>query len=472
MKQHILIVDDEALFREICKEMLEEYGYRVSVAEDVPSAQTILSADQVDLLVTDITLPGADGLYLVEHAQEAQPDLPAIVITGYLTQENMLRTLNLGVRGFLTKPFFYDELFQSVEKVLKHSAATQDRLLLNRYHPLIGLGEEILSQTDKDVLAPLQSVLTIALNHTAASQAVVATIPATGQPKLLASDGFTPQEEFHIPAYLAQLGARLQDQPAGEPLVLELTSGQLVLAARLHGGSGVNGFLALFQIEGKSSFSKEEEGLIRLLSVQASLALRQEALPTTPSAPDKAVLDLLAALQPPAVGSWSGDERASYAHLAIELAAALGLSTEDQQLVADATVFHDLGKTLLPAHLLDKRGPLTASERETIQTFVDMGAFRLARVPAYRKASTLVLSHRERLDGNGYPQGTQGGALPLTAQIVGVVTYWSALRSDRPYRGSYSRDAAIQVMQREAGRGYRNDVVEKLLELVAPGNRH
>jgi CheY-like chemotaxis protein len=80
----ILLVDDDASVREILAALLKEEGYKVTEAEDVPSALHFLELGQsVDLLISDLAMPGPDGMVLIREAQRRQPSLPAILITGY-----------------------------------------------------------------------------------------------------------------------------------------------------------------------------------------------------------------------------------------------------------------------------------------------------------------------------------------------------------------------------------------------------
>jgi response regulator RpfG family c-di-GMP phosphodiesterase len=471
MRRHILIVDDEELFREICREMLEERGYRVSVATDAPSALTVLGAEPVDLLVADITLPGMDGLTLVEQVHEAHPGLPAIVITGFLTQENMLRSLNLGVRGFLTKPFFYDELFVAVEKALEHSEATRNELLMHHYLPMIRLGEEILA-ADHDELftTTLGTVLKIALQQTGATHGFVAVAPSPqDRLELVRSAGFSREEQPRLPGYLAAVQRGL----AGD--VEEVTSNDLIpgmntLALRMPGNARRFGVLVLARPKNEDSFASEECNLARLLAVQAAIALHHHeshgrAIEGSVEAA-QALTELAGALLPPEAGHPAGTRLAELADLGARVARALSCPPDVQRAVRQAVIFHNLGKVALPPGLLLKPSALDEVERAQMRTYPEAGAERLVRVGPLREAAPLVAAQRERWDGGGYPEGTKGTDIPLGARIVGVVGAWGAMRSNRPYRPELSADEAVAVIRGGAGTAYCPDVVEGFFRAV------
>lgn len=472
MRKHILIVDDEELFREICQEMLAERGYRVSVAEDASAALAVLRNDRVDLLVADITLPGMDGLTLIEQVRRTQPDLPAIVITGFLTQENMLRSLNLGVHGFLTKPFFYDELFQSVERAIEDATATRTQVLVDHYLPLIRLGEEILSQSHESLFGrTLNAALDVALLQTGATQGFIAVPDEPGGPQLGAAAGFSPEEQPRLTGYMQTARAALdQATPvpdAGEPgdvLSASVISGMECLLTRLPGVTPT-GFLLLARPGADPAFSDEERKLSHLLAVQAAIALNQDrALRRGGRGGELTALAELAACLVPAEAGLPPARRGELARLGADVARALACSEATQNAVHVAILCHDLGKSFVPASLLAKPGPLADAEWAQVRPYVALGAERLARSAALSAAAHLVANHRERWDGRGYPNGRSGTEVSLGAYIVGAVTSWGAMQAPRPYRDPLPPDMAAEELRGGVGRAYHPDVVNALLD--------
>jgi response regulator RpfG family c-di-GMP phosphodiesterase len=476
MRRHILIVDDEELFREICREMLEERGYRVSLAADAPVALAILKREPVDLLVADITLPGMDGLALIEKVHDLHPGLPAIVITGFLTEQNMLRSLNLGVRGFLTKPFFYDELFVSVEKALEHSQATRNELLMQHYRPIIHLAEEILA-ADQDSLftTTLRTVLRIGLQQTGATHGFIA-MPHAGAERfdLAAAVGFGPEDQPHMAGYLAAVHRALAGGgggDAGETVSPDLIPGMITLAVPLPGGGGRHGALGLARRKTDETFGGEERNLARLLAVQAAIAMHHHdahGRAVEHSHDDARTLVALAgALLPPTSGHPTGQTLTTLAAVGERVAEALGCAPEARRAVRQALTFHNLGKAFLPPELLTRPGALTADEWPRMRTYPTRGAEVLERVESLRAAAPLVAAQRERYDGAGYPKGLAGDANSLEARIVAVVSAWGAMTAVRPYRASLSRDEAAKVLKAEAGLAFCPRVVDAFLSTSA-----
>jgi len=151
---------------------------------------------------------------------------------------------------------------------------------------------------------------------------------------------------------------------------------------------------------------------------------------------------------------------------AAALARALGMSENEIQGVKTAALLHDIGKLAVPEHILSKPGPLTPEEFQKIRAHPKVGADIISAVPFPYPVSPLILSHHERWDGKGYPSGLKGEEIPLGARILSVVDYFDALMAERPYHKAMSFDAAIGLLQQEAGKGLDPRVVGKFVELL------
>ena len=118
-RSRVLLVDDEESIRKLLSRMLES-AYDVEVAPDGETAMRLLREPDAhyDLLISDLNMPGIDGLMLIREAQRIDPALPAIVITGYSSESSAIEALNLGVAGYLTKPFGTSQVLAAAAKAL------------------------------------------------------------------------------------------------------------------------------------------------------------------------------------------------------------------------------------------------------------------------------------------------------------------------------------------------------------------
>jgi excisionase family DNA binding protein len=117
-RPRILVVDDEASIRELLEKTLAMSDYDVDTAPDGRTALERMRLYPYDLLITDLRMPGMDGLTVIREAKRYKADLPVLVITGYSTESSAIEAANLGVNGYLTKPFRVSQVLGKTAKAL------------------------------------------------------------------------------------------------------------------------------------------------------------------------------------------------------------------------------------------------------------------------------------------------------------------------------------------------------------------
>jgi excisionase family DNA binding protein len=119
----VLVVDDEASIRELLSKTLALAEYEVDTASDANVALDRVRLVDYDLLIADLKMPGMDGLTLIRQVKRLRTELPVIIITGYSTESSAIEALNLGVAGYLTKPFRVPQVLAAAAKALGAPAA-------------------------------------------------------------------------------------------------------------------------------------------------------------------------------------------------------------------------------------------------------------------------------------------------------------------------------------------------------------
>jgi excisionase family DNA binding protein len=117
-RPRVLVVDDEASIRELLSKTLALAEYDVDTAPDGRTAIERLRLGQYDLLIADLKMPGLDGLSLIREAKRYKADLPVIIITGFSTESSAIEAVNLGVAGYLTKPFRVPQVLAAAARAL------------------------------------------------------------------------------------------------------------------------------------------------------------------------------------------------------------------------------------------------------------------------------------------------------------------------------------------------------------------
>lgn len=121
-RPRILVVDDESSIRDLLTKTLALAEYDVDTASDGRSALERLRLYPYDLLIADLKMPGIDGLSVIREAKRLKTDLPVIIITGYSTETAAIEAVNLGVSGYLTKPFRVPQVLAAAAKAIGEPA--------------------------------------------------------------------------------------------------------------------------------------------------------------------------------------------------------------------------------------------------------------------------------------------------------------------------------------------------------------
>lgn len=149
------------------------------------------------------------------------------------------------------------------------------------------------------------------------------------------------------------------------------------------------------------------------------------------------------------------------------LIAATGeLSRDEQDKIHRAALLHDIGKLGVISEILRKPGMLTEQEHAVIKRHPQYGHDLLINLPHFGEIADIVLHHHENWDGNGYPDGLAGDAIPLAASIIACADSFDAICTNRPYRNGRDYDHAREEIRAGSGRQFRPDVADWFLTLA------
>jgi response regulator RpfG family c-di-GMP phosphodiesterase len=150
---------------------------------------------------------------------------------------------------------------------------------------------------------------------------------------------------------------------------------------------------------------------------------------------------------------------------AVLLARGLGLSAEDQRTLMLAAPMHDVGKVAIPEGVLLKPGTLTAAEWESVRQHPAVGyaILKSGTSVVHKAAAEIALNHHERWNGEGYPNGINGEAIPISARICAVADAFDAMLADRPFRRALAHEQAFDELHTRAGIFYDPGVIRVAL---------
>lgn len=157
----------------------------------------------------------------------------------------------------------------------------------------------------------------------------------------------------------------------------------------------------------------------------------------------------------------------------LRIARVMGLSEEQAQRILRVAYLHDVGSIAVSESIMLKPGRLTAEERTAMQVHPLISCELLSAFLSTEDLARIALSHHERYDGNGYPNGLLGAAIPLEARVLAIADSLDAMMSWRPYRDPFPFSVARDEVIREAGRQFDPTIVEVLVregEFIAAAN--
>lgn len=255
----------------------------------------------------------------------------------------------------------------------------------------------------------------------------------------------------------------LRENTDDRPKVLQPVTMSIGIAMKTTGASGYNELLRWAE---RAAFFAKQKGK-DCIEIYGDTKESGKGKPEGISAFEQissTVYALTAAIN--AKDSYTFDHSMNVSKYAVLLARELGLDKNEVRIVKEAGMLHDIGKIGIPEHILQKEGPLTKEEYETMKTHVTKSVEMIHFLPNMNYVIPAVLSHHERYDGKGYPRGIAGNEIPLLGRILTVCDCYDAIISRRSYKAAYSKNYAIGELQKNKGTQFDPDLVDVFVTLI------
>ncbi len=427
--------------------------YACEFASNVEQAREKLAAGTFHLALCDIHVAGESGLLLAEEIIGKHPDTAVVLVTGEDNPEVAEQAFGFGAHGYLVKPFWPGQLLITTMNALRR----RELEISGRAH-------------SRNLEERLQKIIDMA----------------------------------PIPIYAKDASHRYVVTNAKADELAGLRRGQLIgqtdEAIMSPGGAEAAGGIDRRIFDGGSTYDAEEtmaiDGIERtfktvkfpLLDDQRQIAavcgisiditaqkeavqLRDELSAAQQQAIDELRLSRQETVErlAKAIGlhdSSTGEHVDRMAVIASFLGSQLHLDPDRVDLLRVAAPMHDVGKIGTLAEILRKPGPLTGEERKEMErhTVIGHGILANSESELLRMAATIALTHHERYDGSGYPQGLAGEEIPLEGRIAAVADVFDALLSDRCYRPALSLAEAVAVIREGRGTQFDPQIADVLLD--------
>jgi len=491
----ILFVDDEADILALAEEYFRHRGYQIITASNGLQAAEILKTEKIDCCFTDINMPGMDGLELAEFVRETDNTIPVIVMTGYPSLDNTIRTMKNGVVDFLIKPISLSQMELGLQRVLRERELFVENIILKKEVEskarLEVLNQELLYKVEElNILNKIMSHFTsIDSSLDIFKQLVELSLELSGAQ---ATKFFVINDAIQRPVAVTASG---MDCLAGDSdglqavasLIMEVAADELPLLIEENNGVGdlprgilslllaplkirdkVFGVLVAAIRQGSARFTDKDLFYLSFMTQNAAHAIENLALYENIYQNLFATLyGFVRALE--FRDAYTQQHSTRVTDLSILIGRELGCAAEDLDILNVAGRLHDIGKIGIRDDILLKPGKLTEAEFRKIKEHPSIGADIVGKLGMWGREQQIIRCHHERFDGSGYPRGLRHDEIPQLARILFVADAFDAMTSDRAYRKKLDVDSAMQILQAGSGTQFDPDVVKVFTGLYRKG---
>ncbi len=472
---HVLVVDDEPVLRDICREALSDAGYSVAVAENGGEALAKLGRSGCDLVISDLRMPEMSGQDLLGHIRRRKLDVDFLVMTGCGTTEDAVEVMKGGAADYLAKPFDIKSMLFRVRSILERRRLRQEQEKLSGVVRMLNLSKGLNARLDH---AAVVDEFLVHLRENFMPAAVCLLLPDMREQGASLLQGAVLDGDQMLRVFVTRLcetimargRSYLLDQftlkdssfnaavfPRGFPYS--------VMAAPLELPQKRIGVVALVRDEDETPYTAQDLQLLGLFASHTASALQNAYLYSRLRIMNRDVIRSFAQAVE-AKDRYTRGHSERVAGYACRLGRALGLTAKEIDQLHVAGMLHDIGKIGVPDHILNKPGALTEEEFSIMRQHSFMGREILGQVGAMRDVATLIYHHHERMDGRGYPEGLRGADVPFLARIIGLVDSYEAMTSSRAYRRALELDRVFANLEQGAGSQWDRDLTLAWLEIV------
>ena len=448
---HILLVEDDPAHAELIQRAFEDRGSasRLTIAGTLAEARAQLRSFKPTLIIADWRLPDGDSSELLP--EDHLTSTPVIIMTSYGNERNAVKVMKSGALDYIVKS---SESMTDMPHIAER-AIEQWEILQQRENMQIALAESeaqfrLLAENSSDMIAR-HDANGIFLYVSPACKTIL---------------GYEPEEL--IGTSLTRL---IYSEDTAETLNLFKTSSVEDISVTVpYRARHKNGDYIWLETTARRFFDQgnqktEVQTSSRNITErkQAQEAL-QQAHASLQEAYDRTIEGWVLALDLRDRETEGHTKRVT--EMTVKLACTLGFPDEEVLHIRRGALLHDIGKMGIPDEILQKPGPLTDEEWVKMRRHPHYAYQMLAPIHYLKQALIIPYYHHERWDGSGYPHQLKGEEIPLIARLFAMVDVWDALSSDRPYRKGMPLSEVIDYLQKESGRLFDPDIVQKFLPLI------
>lgn len=403
----------------------------IVLAQDGQEGLDLALQEKFDLIVSDIDMPKIDGIELCRSLKntETTQGTPVVMVSTFDSDSDVDKGFQAGASAYLSKYAIQDSLFDTVESVLTKSRFKGERVVM-----VVDDSKVVLRIVEKGLAEAGFRVIT------AENAKKALNLLETIQPDLILTDiempdinGFEFCKTVHKDPELSMV-----------PIVAMSTKTDRGYMKRMV-QNGASAYIC-------KPFNIDELVILveKMLSDQFHMLLMErERLDTERNLMIASITSLITALE--ARDNYTRGHSEAVGRIVSGMLKIGGGNPKEIETVTIGGRLHDIGKIGVRDEILLKPGKLTEEEFAHIKKHPGIGANIIKSIPSFSDVIPIVLSHHERMDGKGYPQGLKGDNIHLWARMTAVADTYHSLTSDRPYRKGMVQGKALQIIEDATG---------------------
>jgi putative two-component system response regulator len=450
----ILIVDDSAVFRDSMKKILQSLNAEILLADNGQVGLDLALQENFDIVVSDIDMPKINGIELCRSLKKntSTQRIPVVMVSTFDSDNDVDKGFQAGASAYLSKYEIQNRLLETVESVLSESKFKKELLVM-----VVDDSKVVVKFVEKGLAEAGFKVITAENGKKALD------ILNDIRPDLILTDiempdlnGFEFCQTVHSNLELSMV-----------PIVAMSSKTDRGYMKRML-QNGASAYLC-------KPFNIDELVILveKMLSDQFQMLLMErERLDSERNLMIASITSLVTALE--ARDNYTRGHSEAVGRIVSGMLSATGASQTEIETVTIGGRLHDIGKIGVRDEILLKPGRLTDKEFSHIKRHPVIGANIIKSIPSFTDVIPIVLSHHERLDGKGYPQGLKGDDIHLWARMTAVADTYHSLTSDRPYRKGMNEGKALQIIEDASGTQLCPNCVELFYKWIAqekPGAR-